>query len=302
MTLLDQLARRELVVVTGKGGVGKSAMSATLGRVLTGRGSRVLLLETDPRENVHQLLDVDPSGGEIVEVEPGLFLQNLRPRFALDQFVMAHLRIEYLVRKVLDSPVYVTFVEGAPGLKEVAVLGHALRAVRGEIAGCPEIDTVVLDAPATGHSVNLLSAPSLVTEVIRHGPFSTLAHDLAELVADAGRCGIVVVTLAEEMPAQEALELREELETRLDRSPELLIVNGLYPPGDGPGVTGPNAEIVELFRERRRLHERERERLAGQWNGARIELPLLPIDRGVDLVAALGDLAARDLDRETSAP
>jgi hypothetical protein len=289
MTLLDQLARRELVVVTGKGGVGKSAMSATLGRVLTGRGSRVLLLETDPRENVHQLLDVDPSGGEIVEVEPGLFLQNLRPRLALDQFVMAHLRIEYLVRKVLDSPVYVTFVEGAPGLKEVAVLGHALRAVRGEIAGCPEIDTVVLDAPATGHS-------------IRHGPFSTLAHDLAELVADAERCGIVVVTLAEEMPAQEALELREELERRLDRSPELLIVNGLYPPGDGPGGAGPNAEVVELFRERRRLHERERERLAGQWNGARIELPLLPIDRGVDLVAALGDLAARDLDRETGAP
>ena len=301
MTLLDQLAARELVVVTGKGGVGKSAISATLGRVLAGRGRRVLLLETDPRENLHRLLDVDPSGGEIVEVEPGLHLQNLRPRAVLDRFVGEHLRVDLLVRKVLDSSVYAHFADGAPGLKEVAVLGHAFRVVRGIEKKAPEIDMVVLDAPATGHGVSLLSAPALVSEVIRQGPFARLAADLAELVGDAERCGIVIVTLAEEMPVQEALELRDALDQRLNRSPELLVINGRYPKGANDDDDAAGGPAIELFQHRRRLHERERQRIARRWRGPRIDLPLLPIDRGVDLIAALGEIVVRRLDRETGA-
>ena len=229
-TIGDRLARRRLIVVTGKGGVGKTAMAATLARLLERRGRRVLLLEVDPRESLFQMLEVAPSGGEIVHVGDDLYLQHLRPRDVLEDIVRDRLPLEILTRRVLASPVFHHFVEGAPGLEELAVLGHALRMMTGEF-GAPDLqpDVVVLDAPATGHGVSLLRAPLLVSDVIHHGPLGRLAVRLAEFVADREQCGIVIVTLAEEMPVQEALELKRMLRDDLHRKPELLVVNGLYP-------------------------------------------------------------------------
>jgi len=114
-----------------------------------------------------------------------------------------------------------------------------------------------------------------------------MASELAALVADAEKCGIVVVTQAEEMPVEEALELRQALRERVQRDPELLVVNGLYPqaPHQVPGES--DNELVALWRRRRELNERELARLKAGWQGPRIELPQLPIDRGPALLAAL---------------
>jgi anion-transporting ArsA/GET3 family ATPase len=292
MNPIEQLSRRQLVVVTGKGGVGKTAISATLGRALAQAGRRTLVVEVDPRENVHQMLGVPPSGGAIVQAEARLWVQNLKPRQVLDEVVRERLKLELLVRRVLDSPVYHHFAAGAPGLKELATLGHALRLIRGLGGpGTPDLDTVVLDAPATGHGVSLLAAPRLVSEVITSGPFSTMATELAALIADTGKCGIVVVTQAEEMPVEEALELRQALRERVQRDPELLVVNGLYPPA--PPVSAASGrerdnELVALWRRRRELNDRELARLKASWQGPRIELPQLPVDRGPALLAGLG--------------
>ena len=285
------LAFKELLVVTGKGGVGKSAVTAALGLLLRDLGRRTLLLEVDPRESLHNWLEVPPSGGGIVEVRRGLYLQHLSPRHEMDDLVREHLRLGPLIRRVLASPVYGHFADGAPGLKELAVLGHANRLVRGpRVKGAPPVDIVVLDAPASGHGVSLLTAPALAASVIRQGPFGRMATHLTELVADERRCGIVVVTLAEEMPAQEALELQETLVARLGRPPDLLVVNGLYPPlTEGVAVAARDRAGVELWRTRRSVNERELARLRAAWTGPAIELPLLPFDRGGQLIAALRD-------------
>jgi anion-transporting ArsA/GET3 family ATPase len=288
MNPIEQLARRQLVVVTGKGGVGKTVVSATLGRALAAAGRRTLIVEVDPRENLHQMMGTPPSGGDILEAAPRLWVQNLKPRQVLDQVVRDQLKLELLARRVLDSPVYQQFATGAPGLKEIAILGHAYRLLNGlGGVGVPEIETVILDAPATGHGVTLLSAPALVSEVITNGPFSRMAGDLATLIADPERCGIVVVTQAEEMPVEEALELRTALRDRVRRDPELLVVNGLYPP-EPPSSPGPENELVSLWRRRRRLNDRELARLQESWPGPRIELPQLPLDRGLALLGTLG--------------
>lgn len=283
--LIEQLANRQLIVVTGKGGVGKTAVSAVLGRSLARAGRRTLVVEVDPRENLHQMLGTPPSGGDILAAEPRLWVQNLKPRQVLDEVVRDQLKLELLVRRVLDSPVYENFANGAPGLKELAILGHALRLLRGIGGpGTPQLDTIVLDSPATGHGVALLASPSLVTEVIKNGPFAYMAGELAKLIADPERCGIVVVTQAEEMPVQEALELRTALRDRIGRDPEALIVNGLYPP---LGPHDKDNALISLWQHRRALNERELHRLTEGWEGPRFELPLLALDRGPALIAAL---------------
>ena len=291
MSPRDRLLRRKLIVVTGKGGVGKSAVTSVLGHSLARCGRRTLLLEVDPRENLHHLLGVAPSGGDIVSVAANLYLQNLKPQDVVDWVVEKQVRIKMLVRRVLASPIYHRFVEGAPGLTEIAILGHALRLARGDLPDAPAVDVVVLDAPATGHGVYLLTAPRLFAEAIREGPFARLAGEVADYVADSQACGLGVVTQAEEMPGQEALELRRALAERFGREPELLIANGLYPPPDGAA-----GELAQLWRRRRRLNVRELERLERRWQGPRIDLPLLPIDGGAELVAALAQRFDAKLD------
>jgi Mrp family chromosome partitioning ATPase len=284
MGLVDRLQRHQLVVVTGKGGVGKTTVSAVLGRLLAARGRRVLLLEVDPRENLHHMVGVPPSGGEIVEAGPRLWLQNVRPLRVVEELVRERLKVALLVKSVLKSPVFQHFVEGGPGLKELAVLIHAQRLAGGGGGTHDGMDVVVLDAPATGHGVSLLAAPIHVSEAIPHGPVGHLAAELAAFVADRKRCGIVIVTSAEEMPVQEALELIALAGERLGRAPEAVVVNGLYPrlPAGGTGHA--------LWAERRAANERELGRLAAAWTGPRFLLPLLPLDRGPALVAALEEL------------
>lgn len=299
---LARLAEKRFVVVTGKGGVGKSLVAALLGRRFAAAGRRTLAIEVDPRESLHRQLGAPPSAGEIVEVGPGLSLQHLKPRDVVDRVIEERVKIGAVVRRLQGSTVYQHFVDGAPGLKELAILEHARR----QLARSDEsrFDTVVLDAPATGHGVSLLRAPRVVSEVIEGGPFGEIAEEIAGFIGDEEQTGLVVVTQAEEMPVDEAFELAAMLAEQLDRRPDLLVVNGLYPPAPAGAAEdaasakdAADAALLELWRRRRAVNERELARLAAGWTGGRLALPLLPLDGGAALVAALG----RCLDEPASA-
>jgi anion-transporting ArsA/GET3 family ATPase len=292
--VLRRLEQLQLVVVTGKGGVGKSVVTAALGRLLATRGRKVLLFEVDPRENLHQLLDTQPSGGEIIKASPNLFLQHIEPRELIDDLVREKLKVKLLVNRVLASPVHRHFTEGAPGLKESAVFGRALRMVEGH--GPPALrrpDVVILDAPATGHGVSWLAAPQLVADVVRSGPIGHMAELIAAFLGDPNRFGVVVVTTAEEMPVEESKELIGALRTRLDRQPEAVIANALYPPtDDDDGATDP---ATRLWRDRRAINVAQLERLDASWAGPLAEIPLMPLDPGPALVGAVARQLAAQL-------
>jgi len=285
--LIDRLTSLDLILVTGKGGVGKTAVTAALGQLLAAAGRTVLLMETDPRESLHRLLDLPPSGGEIVRSANRLFLQNIQPRRVLDDLVTERVKLPAIARRVLASPVYQHFAEGAPGLKETALLGRAFRLIEGHgPRALRRPDTVILDAPATGHGVALLQAPSLVADVITSGPVGRMARDIARFVADPARTGLLAVTLAEEMPVSETLELITAFDTTMGRRPELVVVNGIYPP-PGPDAESADTTALELLRRRHAINEAQLERLLRTWDGPAVRLPLLPVDRGPALASSL---------------
>jgi energy-coupling factor transporter ATP-binding protein EcfA2 len=323
MSLLPALAQRQLLVVTGKGGVGKTTIAAAIARLVAAAGRRVLLLEIDPRESLHQLLGTEPSGGRIIKAGAKLLVQNLQPRAVVDGLVREKVPIGVLARKIAASPVFQHFAAGAPGLKEMAVLGYALRTVEGDYKH--KADVVVLDAPATGHGASMLAAPLLLSELVGGGQIGDMSRNLAEFIADPQRCGVVLATLAEEMPVQELVELVALLRERMGRPPELVVANGLYPEfprertggradgraaaaASGPGrdaeierdaqatvrrSAGPPARpvdrrsVLDLWRERRAVNDRELTRLRRVWKGPLAEVPLLPLDRGPALLAAI---------------
>jgi len=291
--VLSRLEQLQLIVVTGKGGVGKSTISAALGAMLANHGRDVLLVEVDPRENLHLLLDTPPSGGEIVEAAANLWVQHLEPRKLLDDLVMEKLKVGPLVRKVLSSPVHLHFTEGAPGLKQTAVFGRALRLVEGH--GPKQLrrpDVVILDAPASGHGIAWMTAPHLVSDVISSGPIGNMALEIAAFLEDTSRFGSIVVTTAEEMPVQESLELIHAMADRLDRQPEMVVVNAVYPPLP---ARARRDESTRLWARRRAVNEHELARLAERWNGPIAEVPLEPIDAGPTLVGVVGEHLTREV-------
>lgn len=294
MGIADRLDSLQLLVVTGKGGVGKSTVSAALGAHLANRGRTVLLIEVDPRESLHYLLDTPPSGGEIMEAASHLYLQHLDPRELLDDLVRERLKVGALVRKVLQSPVHRHFTEGCPGLKETAVFGRALRLVEGH--GPRRLrrpDVVILDAPASGHGVAWMAAPRLVAEVISSGPVGHMAAEITAFLGDHNRFGALVVTTAEEMPVQESLELIDAMQTRLQNRPELVVANSLYPPY--PRRKARDDIATRLWSHRRAVNENELARLRESWDGPIVEVPLEPVDAGPVLVGLVGSHLASSL-------
>ena len=282
MSVLDRLAERQLLVVTGKGGVGKTTLASVLGRLLADRGKRVLILEVDPRESLHQALDTEPSGGERVQAGARLWIQNLQPGVVIEGLVREKVPIAFLARMIVESSAFHQFVEGAPGLKETALLGYAYRTL--QTGQRPRIDLILVDAPATGHGPAMLAAPGLLAQAAQGGQLGEMAAELAAFLADATRCGVVLATLAEEMPVQETLELLTLLRERLGMRPELIVANELYPALPSRASAGTGAD---LLRARRTLNEEELARLSAHWDGPLVELPLLALDRGAALVEAL---------------
>jgi anion-transporting ArsA/GET3 family ATPase len=295
MTLVDVLASRRLILVTGKGGAGKSVLAATLGRLLAARGRRVLLLESDPRESLYRYLGVDPSGGDTIDVGPRLRLRNLDPRTVIDDLVRDALPIPFLISRVLRSPVYRHFVDGAPGLKEAAALAHAVRELKHARRGP---DVVVFDAPATGHALAMLDAPPLLAGAVKTGPIGRMIDEIATFLDDRGAFAAVVAGLAEGLATEETLELTEGLEARR-RRPVAVVVNALYPRWSGPA---PADSAGRAWQRRRAAQQASLDHLRAGWDGPVIELPLSRFERDDELVSTLEPhlergLAAREAGR-----
>jgi anion-transporting ArsA/GET3 family ATPase len=228
--LLDELLSRRLIVLSGKGGVGKSVVGAALALAARARGRRVLLVEVDAPVEAARLLGGPASKGRETEVLPGLSTVNLDPSAVMDQYVRHVVPVDLLARRILSSPVYRRFFAAAPGLRELMVLGKimVLEEARARLSRKPAWDLVVVDAPATGHGLAFLKVPLAASRAIPVGPVGHNARRVLKLVRDPKRTAVVVVAVPEEMAIVEALEFHRLAVEELEVEPAAAVLNACH--------------------------------------------------------------------------
>lgn len=199
-----------LAVVVGKGGVGRTTVAAGLAIAAGRRGERALVVELNGLWDIGRRCGVKRSY-EAVTVRPGVDWRSLTAHDCMEDFGRRKLGLGLLGGKVMGSRPMQAFVDAVPGLPDLLQLGKIENLLNEPMPGEPRYDLVVVDAPATGHGLTLLSSPRSMTEISGSGPFHELARIIATALSDA-RTRAVIATLPEALPLQETLGLIDELE------------------------------------------------------------------------------------------
>jgi anion-transporting ArsA/GET3 family ATPase len=228
--LLDDLLARRLVILSGKGGVGKSVVGMALALAARERGKRVLLAEIDAPLEASRYLGAPPVGSREAEISPGLFTVNLEPQAVMDEYVRHAVRVEMLVRRILESPIYRRFYSWAPGLRDLVVLGKVvvLAEAKEGWSRRPRFDLVIVDAPATGHGLSMLKAPVAASAAIPVGPIGHQARWILQHLRDARYCALGIVAVPEEMAVVEALEFHRVAREEIGISPCAVFLNACH--------------------------------------------------------------------------
>ena len=246
MDLLD----RRLLFVTGKGGVGKTTIAASLALLAATRGKRTLVCEVDAKGNLADFFEASPFAFDPREVQPRLWAMTMNMEASLREYLNLQLKLPRIAK---IGPVARTFefvANAAPGVREILTVGKAAwEATRGDW------DLVVVDAVASGHIVSQLSAPQSINELVHVGLVRNQTDWMIDLLADPSQTGVVIVSAPEEMPVNETVELAGRLHDETDLDLAAVVVNRVLPELFGRGEEevfdrlrrpGPTATLAEL--------------------------------------------------------
>jgi anion-transporting ArsA/GET3 family ATPase len=224
---VPSLIDRRLVVVTGKGGVGKTTVAAGLGLLAARAGKRTVICEVAEQERLSDLFGVDASGHEERELAPNLHSVSVDPERAKEEWLRYQLKSGTLAGVLGGSSVFRYLSAAAPGLSELVTIGKVWDLAQLERrTGGSVFDLAIVDAPATGHGVAMLRAPSTYARV---GPIRRQALQIDAFLRDRKRTAVVVVALPEEMPVNETLDLERRLAEEMEMAIDRAVVNALYP-------------------------------------------------------------------------
>jgi anion-transporting ArsA/GET3 family ATPase len=224
----EGLLARRLHFVVGKGGVGKTTVAAALALVLARRGRRTLAIEMDPSGPLSALLGRREGGYAPAPVAPGLHVMAVDGRAALEEYLGLIIPVRRLLSTVFSSTIYQYFVAVAPGLKELMTVGKIWYEAVREEGGRLAWDAIVVDAAATGHSLQYLSMPQAARDTFGAGLVQREAAKITDLLRDGRTTAVHLVTLAEEMPVAETLETRAQLVEGLGFPLGWIVVNRVH--------------------------------------------------------------------------
>jgi hypothetical protein len=207
--------------------VGKSTVSAALAVLAARAGKRVLVCEVNARERIAPLLGAPPAGVQIREARPGLFTVNVTPSEAMREYGIMVLKFRTIYDAVFENRLVRHFLRVIPSLAELVMLGKILHEATAETRGRPNWDVVIVDAPATGHAVQLLRVPAALLDTVPAGPLRGDAEWMQALLLDPARTALGIVTLPEEMPVNEAIDLDAQVRGVLGIPRAAMFVNAM---------------------------------------------------------------------------
>jgi anion-transporting ArsA/GET3 family ATPase len=224
-------AASRLVIVAGKGGVGKTTVSATLARAAALAGLSTLVVEVEGKSGLPAMFGQGELGYDEAVLSPGGGpdgAADVRARaLTADAALLEYLRdhgLSRISKRLVSTGALDIVATAAPGIKDILLLGKVKQLERAEQA-----DLVVLDAPAAGHAITFLQSARSLLDSVSVGPINAQARDVLELLEDHRRCQVVLVTVPEETPVNEAVETAFSLEDRVGVGLGPIVVNGVYP-------------------------------------------------------------------------
>jgi anion-transporting ArsA/GET3 family ATPase len=303
-------SQSRVLIVAGKGGVGKTTMVAALAHLAARSGLSVLVVELEGRPGVPaafgrevpldyaeavltaagaQAAQEDAGGGPATVPAGAVRARTITPDDALLEYLADH-GLKRVSKRLLSSGI-VDLVAGAiPGIRDILVLGKVKQLERGRVA-----DLILVDAPATGHTMTFLSSAGGLLDAARGGPIRSQAADVVELLSDPARCQVALVTLPEEMPVNEVIEAAYQLEDKVGVALGPVIVNACYPAmsgletpaedavrGAGVALDGSLVAALERARQfratRQHLQAEQIERLSRELPLPQLQVPYLFTD------------------------
>lgn len=225
-------AASRVLIVAGKGGVGKTTVSAAVARSAALAGLSTLIIEVEGKSGLSALFGQPPFDYEEVTLSPGggpgaaadVRARTLTPDDALLEYLEDH-GMNRISRRLAMSGALDMVATAAPGIKDILILGKVKQLEREGRS-----DLIVLDAPAAGHAITFLRSARGLLDAVGVGPINTQARDVLEMLTDPTRCEVMLVTLPEETPVNELVETAFSLEDEVGISLGPVVVNGLYPP------------------------------------------------------------------------
>ena len=229
---MSALLQRRLLVVTGKGGVGKTTVAAALGLVAARAGKRTIVAEVAQRGDVASAFDRPGSERfEEVELAPNLFHLSIDPQDALEEYLRDQLPSGAVAELLIRSKVFAMVAAATPGMRELLTVGKLweLAQLDRRTPGADAYDLVVVDAPATGHGIAVLSAPRTFAAAAGSGPVARQGRTIDAMLSDPAQTAVIAVARAEELAVTETGALRESLRERMGLPLERVVANALDP-------------------------------------------------------------------------
>jgi anion-transporting ArsA/GET3 family ATPase len=293
--MLTQLFERRLIVVLGKGGVGKSTTSAALATCAARQGIRTLLMETDSRAPVAGVLGVERSF-KPVPVRAGFSTMVLEGGHALDEYLALVLPARAVLKAVFASRLYQFFVQAAPGLRELMMLGKVCYELSPKDRRA-RWDLVVVDAPASGQALSLLKMPTAARATFGASVVGQEAENIERTLHDRKLCAIVEVTTPETLAVSELLETQKAL-AAIDFPPAAIFLNRAATTdfsADDVMQFARRAEATHGLRHLEQLTEAARAELARAAQTPRAHAKLARLSRAS--IMELPDLPGRNAER-----
>lgn len=221
---MTPLLDRQLLFVTGKGGVGKSTVAAALGLLAAEAGKKTLVCEVDAKGDLADFYESGDTAFEARELQPNLWAMSMNTEESLKEYLSLQLRIPLIAR---IGPIARTFdfiANAAPGVKEILTVGKVAWEVQER-----NYDLVIVDSVASGHIIGQLNAPVGINELVQVGVVRNQTQWMLDILEDPARTGVVIVSAPEEMPTTETIELVGRLDEETNVDLAAIVVNRVLP-------------------------------------------------------------------------